>query len=106
MSKYYIPANTAIDSKTWSLVQPYAADDEPLEMLDAQQMYKIVDLAPAWDCVELDYYEALCEMIGVDYDAYDDIEELMEAVADKLGADLTSCDSTTDYGEGFNAHCR
>lgn len=105
MASYFIPEGTNIDSKAWQLVQHYCKDDEPLCPLDAEQMYQIIDLAPAWDCVELDYYQELCEMIGIDYDAYDDIEELMQAVADKLGADLTPCDSTTDYGEGFNGRC-
>lgn len=98
---YYIPEGTKIDHKTWTLVQHYSKHDEPLELLDAEQMYEIIDLAPDWSCVEPNYYKELCRGFDVDYDAYDDIEGLMEAIADKLGKELTPTDNVADYGEGF-----
>lgn len=79
---YYIPSNTPIDASTWKFVQHYE-DGADLERLDVRQMYRIAELAPAWDCFEPDYYHLMCDLLNMDSD-YETCEELMDAVSAKL----------------------
>ena len=85
MATYYIPEGTPIATNTWQEVQEYSKEGEPLERLDAEQMYHIADLAPAWDCFEPDYYAKMCDLVGLNSGDYESCDDLMAAVAVKLG---------------------
>ena len=54
------------------------------ERLDLRQMYDIIDAAPAWDCVDGDFYDTMCELAGLNPDEYEDAEALMAAVEQRL----------------------
>ena len=85
MKTYYIPEGTPIDANAWKEVQEYSKEGEPLERLDEMEMYQIADLAPAWDCFEPEYFEKLCDLVELDTRDYESCDDLMTAVAAKLG---------------------
>lgn len=71
-----------------------------LERLSAYDLYRIADAAPAWDCVELDAYHQIAEVVGLDPDDYDDVDELMNAAAGRvalLAEDACMLTSDTRY---------
>lgn len=90
MKTYYIPEGMLIATNTWQEVQEYSEEGGLLERLDAEQMYRIADLAPAWDCFEPDYYAKMCDLVDLNSDDYESCDDLMAAVAVKLGLEAHS----------------
>ena len=85
MKTCYIPEGAPIATNTWQEVQEYSKEGEPLERLDAEQMHRIADLAPTWDCFEPEYFEKLCDLVELDTRDYESCDDLMTAVSAKLG---------------------
>ena len=48
--------------------------------LTLEEMVKMTDDAPAWNCFEPEWYECMAEEAGLDLDDYNEIEEFIEDI--------------------------
>ena len=50
------------------------------EMRENKDLKVLFDAADTWDAFDPEFYRAICEELGVDYDAYDDPDSLFAAM--------------------------
>ena len=47
---------------------------------EIEEVLAAIDAADTWDAFDPEFYRAICEELGVDYDAYEDPDELFAAM--------------------------
>ena len=47
---------------------------------ETSEVIAAIDAADTWDAFDPEFYRAICEELGVDYDAYEDPDELFAAM--------------------------
>lgn len=57
---------------------------EKYEEMTARDMYDYIAACAAWDDIEAEFVESLCDLLGLDYEEFQDPDELWAAVEDAL----------------------
>ncbi|KAA9238605.1 MULTISPECIES: hypothetical protein [Aerococcus] len=58
--------------------------NEEYQYMEAKEILQAIEEAETWDMVDVEVYEDLCDRVGLDYDAFDDPDELFEALAERI----------------------
>lgn len=88
MKKYYINKedNTIITSDAFIDCGNQTRKEllEKYEEMTARDMYDYIAELGAWDDIEAEAYEYLCDLLDLDYDEFEDPDKLWDAVTDAL----------------------
>lgn len=59
-------------------------DVEDFEVISPEEVLEIIDNADTWDAVDADIYRALCELVGLKYENFDDPDILFDALKSRI----------------------
>lgn len=86
---FYLPVGSRIDADSWRLVSEVGGDG--YKKMSANQMLEVLQAAPVWYVLPIDYLSELGELSGVDCMDYAAISDFVSAVANKLHRRKHSC---------------